>query len=400
MFVDSDKMDQIIVKQARNKKNPCDVFLISLHFAEDLATVKSDFGEQFDQQLKQLITEFADITEEPQGLPPHRGHLDHKVTLTGYPPRQRRNRLSVPEYEELKRQCTELLKEGKVRISKSPYAAPIVMVRKSDGSIRVCIDYRAINERTVKDSFPLPRIDDLIDQLREANCITHLDLRSAYNQVRMSDDGPTDDSIAATAFQGLTPNGAPCLLEMLVMGFGLCNAPATFTRLMTHVLDPFINLFVIVYLDDICIYSKSAEEHLDHLRKVLTALRENKLFIKMVKCFWAKRETEYLGFIVGSGNIRTSQSKVAAVKDWPLPETQKQVKSFVAFFSFYRKFIHHFADCSAPLTDLCRKSLPGRVVHSDTTRAAFETLKARMILKAPDSQIWPGSGIYCCDGCE
>jgi hypothetical protein len=279
LIVDTDKMNQIITKQARNKKDPVDVFLISLHFAEELATVKSDFGEQFDRQLKHLITEFADVTEEPQGLPPHRGHLDHKVKLTGYPPRQRRNRLSLPEYEELKRQCTQLFKEGKVRISKSPYAAPIVMVRKSDGSIRVCIDYRAINERTVKDSFPLPRIDDLIDQLRDAACITHLDLRSAYNQVRMSDDGPSDDSIAATTFQGLTPNGSPCLLEMLVMGFGLCNAPATFTRLMTHVLDPFIHKFVIVYLDDICIYSKTPEEHLDHIRQVLTALRNNKLFI-------------------------------------------------------------------------------------------------------------------------
>ena len=106
------------------------------------------------------------------------------------------------------------------------------------------------------------------------------------------------------------------------MGFGLCNAPYTFTRLMTHVLDPFIHLFVIVYLDDICSYSKSAEEHLDHPRKVLTTLRENTIFIKTVKCFWAKRETEYLSFIVGSGNVRKSQSKVAAVKDWPLPETQ------------------------------------------------------------------------------
>ena len=176
-------------------------------------------------------------------------------------------------------------------------------------SIQVCIDYLAINERTIKDSFPLPRIDDLIDKLRETNCITHLDLRSEYNQVRMSDDGPTDNSIAATTFQGLTHNGAPCLLEMLVMGFNLCNAPATFSRLMTHVLDRFIQLHVIVYLDDICMYSKSAEEHLDHLRKVLTALSENKLCIKMVKCFWAKRETEHLGFIVGSGNVRTSQSK-------------------------------------------------------------------------------------------
>jgi hypothetical protein len=209
-------MNQIIVKQARNKKYPVDVFLISLHFAEELVTIKSDFGEQFGQQLKHPITEFADVAEEPQGLPPHRGHLDHKVKLIGYPPRLRRNRLSMPEYKELKRQCTELFKEGKVRISKSSYAAPIVMVRKTYGSIRVCIDYRAINERTVKYSFPLPRIDDLVYQLRDATCITHLDLRTTYNQVRMLNDSPSDDSIVATSFQGLTPNGSPCLLEMLL----------------------------------------------------------------------------------------------------------------------------------------------------------------------------------------
>ena len=219
----------------------------------------------------------------------------------------------------------------------------------------------------------------MIDKLREANYITHLDLRSAYNQVRMSDDGPPDYSIVATTFQGLTPNEAPCLFEMSVMGFGLCNDPTSFTRHMRHVLDPYIHMFVIVYLADICIYSKSAEDHLYHLQKVFTTLRENELFIKMVKCFWAKRETDYRDFIVGSGNVRTSQSKVAAVKDWYLPE-KLQVKSFVAFCSsFHRKFIRHFADCSAPLTDLCRKSLPGRVVHSDTTKVAFETLKERMI---------------------
>jgi hypothetical protein len=109
------------------------------------------------------------------------------------------------------------------------------------------------------------------------------------------------------------------------------------------------------------------------------ALRKNQLFIKMVKCFWAKHETDYLGFIVGNGIVRTSPSKVATIKDWHLPETQKQIKSFVTFCSFYRKVFHHFADCSAPLTDLCRKYLPGRVAHSDATRAAFETLKARMI---------------------
>jgi hypothetical protein len=206
LIVDSDKKDHIIVKQTINKSDPSDVFLISLHFVEDLASVKSEFEDQFDQQLKQLIAEFAAVTKEPLGQPPHRRYLDHKVKLTGYSPRQRKNILSVLEYEELKRQCTKLFKEGKVRVSKSPYAAPIVLVRKLDGSIRVCIDYRAINKHTVKDSFPLPRIGDLIDKSREANCFSHLDLRSVYNQVIMSDDGPTDDSIAATTFQGLTPS--------------------------------------------------------------------------------------------------------------------------------------------------------------------------------------------------
>jgi hypothetical protein len=126
-----------MVKQARNKKNPTGVFLTSLHFAEELAIVKIDFGEQLDQQLRHLMTEFADITEKPQGLLPHQGHLDRKVKLTCYPPRQRINRFSLPKFEELKRRCTELFKEGKIRVSSSPFDAPIVMVRKLDRSIRV-----------------------------------------------------------------------------------------------------------------------------------------------------------------------------------------------------------------------------------------------------------------------
>ena len=185
------------------------------------------------------------------------------------------------------------------------------MVQKTDGSIRVCVDYKALNECTVKDTFPLPRIDDLLDKLRNAKCMPHLDLRFAYNQVRMSDDGPQDDSIVAIAFQGLTPNGASCLLEMLVMGFGLCNAPATFSRLMNHVLDPYIHNFVIVYLDDICIYFVSLEQHTDHLRLVLQELKERQLLIKMPTCFWGRKETKYLGAIVGNGTLRTAPDKIA-----------------------------------------------------------------------------------------
>ena len=265
-------------------------------------------------------------------------------------------------------------------MSNSPYVAPIDMDRKSDGSIWVCVDYRALNECTMKDSFPLPRIDDLLDKLRSAKCMTHLDLRSAYNQVRISDDGPQDDSIPSTAFQALTPNGASCFLEMLVIVFGLCNTSPTFSRLMNHVLEPYINNFVIVYLDDICIYSKTPEQHIEHLRLVLQKLREHQMFIKMPKFCGGRKETEYLGVIVGNGTLRISHDKIATIRDyWPLPEIQIKIKSFVQFYSYYGKFIHHFSDCAAPLTTMCRKNLPGNVVHIETTKAAFETLKSRII---------------------
>jgi hypothetical protein len=149
---------------------------------------------------------------------------------------------------------------------------------------------------------------------------------------------------------------------------------------MNHVLEPYINKFVIVYLDAIFIYSETPEQHIEHLRLVFQKLREHQLFIKMPKCFWGRKETEYLGVILGNGTLRTAPDKIAAVRDWPLPETQKQIKSFVQFCSYYYgKFIHRFSDCAAPLTDLCRKNLPGNVVHTNATKTAFETLKSRMI---------------------
>jgi hypothetical protein len=193
------------------------------------------------------------------------------------------------------------------------------MVRKPDGSIRVLVDYKALNECILKDYFPLPRIDDLLDKLRSAKCMTHLDLRSSYNEVRMSDDDPQDESIAATAFQGPTPNGASCLLEILVIGFGLCNAPATFSRIMNHVLESHINNFVIVYLYDICIYFETPEQHIEYLRIGLQKLRGHQLFITMPKCFWGQKNTEYLGVYVGNGTLRSAHDNISDVRDWPLP---------------------------------------------------------------------------------
>ena len=198
------------------------------------------------------------------------------------------------------------------------------MVRKPDVSIPVCVDYKALNEYIVKDSFPLPRINDLLNNLRIAKCMTHLDLRLTYNQVRMPDDGSQYDSSVATIFQGLTPNGASCLMEMLVMGFGLCNTLATFSRLINHVLEPFINKLIIVYLDDICIYYETREQYIQHLRLVLQKLLEHQLFIKMPTCFWGRKETEYLGVIVGNGTLRTTPDKISVVKDLHVPNTQKQ----------------------------------------------------------------------------
>ena len=267
-LVDSSKMHKILAKAARSKQTKSELFLVSIHFVEELESIKTYFGPELETQFKELINEFADITQEPQRLPPHRGIFDHTVCLTAYPKRQRRNRLSTLDYEELKRKCTDPFKQGLVRVSNSPYAVPIVMGRKPEGSIWVCVDYKALNECIVKDYFPPPRINDLLDKLRSAKCMTHLDLRSTYNQVQISDDGLQDDSIVATIFQGLTPNGASCLLEMSVIRFGLCNAPVTFSRLMNHVVEPYIDKFLIVYLDDICIYSDSHEQHIEHLRLI------------------------------------------------------------------------------------------------------------------------------------
>ena len=145
LLVDSSQIQQILAKAVRNKHTESELFLVSLHFAEELESIKTNFGPELDIKLKELITEFDDVTQEPQGLPPHRGIFDHKIRLTAYHKRQRRNRLHVPEHEELKRQCTDLFKQGLVRVSCRTYDAPIVIVRKLDGSIRICVDYKSLN---------------------------------------------------------------------------------------------------------------------------------------------------------------------------------------------------------------------------------------------------------------
>jgi hypothetical protein len=283
--------------------------------------------------------------------------------------RQRLNRLSLAERAELNRQLKDVVEAGLVRPCYSEFGSPILFVRKADGSLRLCIDYRGLNEVTRKDAYPLPRVDDTLDELKDANFYTHLDLAFGFRQVRVR-----DQDVHKTAFQ--THDG---LLEWVAMPFGLCNAPATFQRMMNDIFRDFLHKFVTVYLDDVCIYSRTLDEHLEHLRLVLQRFKQEGLKLRLKKCFFGLQEMEYLGYTVSAGKISVSTKKVEAVADWPLPKTQKEVRSFVQFCNFYARFIHHFSDLRAPLTDLLRKSQPQKVTLTHVCLEAFETLKLRLI---------------------
>jgi hypothetical protein len=254
------------------------------------------------------------------------------------------NILSPAERAELNRQLKDAVDAGLIRPSYSEFGSPILFVRKADGFLRLCIDYRGLNEVTRKDAYPLPCVDDTLDELKDANFYTRLDLASGFWQNRVR-----DHDIHKTAFQ--TPHG---LMEWVAMPFVLCTAQGTFHRMMNDILRDFLHRFVTVY--DVCIYNRTMEEHLEHLRLVLQRLKEEGFKLRLKKCFFSLQERKYLGSTVSAGKILVSTKKVEAVADWPVPTTQKEVRSFVQFCNFYARFIHHFSDLTASLTDLLRKS--------------------------------------------
>ena len=338
----------------------------------DVEDITTDLGDEYTDKIKQLFKEFPNIGKPMTSLPPDRGKFNHYINLTDENIRKQRiNRLSPMEKEELVRQIKEYLEKGQIQPSNSPFAFPILFVKKKGGALRLCIDYRALNEKTVKDSYPLPHIDDLLCQLKDAKVTSHLDLMQGYHQVLMN---PKDRW--KTAFQGPGPGN---FYEFTVMGFGLTNAPATFQRLMDNVLAPVLGKFVIVFLDDICIFSGNADEHLDHLRQVFFILSQNDLRLRIRKCiFGCTTGTDYLGFIIKDGTLSADPKKVAAVSEWPLPRTQSELRSFIQFCTYYHRFIHHFGDCSAILTDMLRKNKPSKLEWSSQAKLAFLSLKQRM----------------------
>jgi hypothetical protein len=324
------------------------------------------------EQLDAVLAEFSDVFQDlPPGLPPERA-VSHTIPLKegNHPPWRPLFRLSPAERAEVEQQVKHLLEMGYVTPSTSPFGAPILFVPKPDGSLRMCVDFRALNSITVKNRYALPRVDDLLDSLHGATVFSAIDLASGYWQIRLG-----KDEAHKTAFR--THFGH---YEWKVLPFGLCNAPATFQAMMNDIFrDHGLNRFVAVYLDDILVYSRTPEEHVEHLRRVLQVLRDNKFFAKPAKCHFNKNELKYLGHIVGAEGIKVDPAKVAAVSDWPVPTSPGDVRSFLGLATYFRRFIQGFSTLARPLHQLTSKAAAiGPWQWDDACQAAFDGLKAAL----------------------
>jgi hypothetical protein len=278
-------------------------------------------------EIIKVVSEFPNVfPEDLPGMPPERKVEFAIELLPGTTPISKRAyRVSGPELVELKKQIDELSEKGYIRPSTLPWAAPVLFVKK-DGTRRMCLDYQALNEVTIKNKYPLPRIEDLFDQLRGASVFSKIDLRSGYHQLRIR---PSD--ILKTTF--ITMYG---LYEFTVMSFGLTNAPALFMNLMNSVLMDYLDKFVVVFIDDIMIYSQSEVEHADHLSMVLQRLREHQLYAKLSKCeFWID-EVLFLGHIINKEGLVVDPKKVADILNWKAPTDARGIKSFIRMAGHYQ----------------------------------------------------------------
>ncbi|KAL4016280.1 hypothetical protein IC575_023927 [Cucumis melo] len=302
-----------------------------------------------------VVRDYPDvIPQELPGLPPHR-EIEFAIKLEpGTVPISRAPYRMVPtELKELKVQLQELLHKGFIRPSVSPWGAPVLFVKKKDGSMRLCIDYRELNKVTVKNRYPLPRIDDLFDQLQGAIVFSKINLRLGYHQLRIK-----DGDVPKTTFRSRYGH-----YEFIVISFGLTNAPTVFMDLMNRVFREFLDTFVIVFIDDILIYSKTEAEHEEHLRMV-----------------------SFLGHVVSKAGVSVDPAKIEAVTSWPRPSTVSEVRSFLGLAGYYRWFVENFSRIATPLTQLTRKG--ASFVWSKACDDSFQNLKQKLVtapvLTVPD----------------
>jgi hypothetical protein len=271
----------------------------------------------------------------------------------------------------VKKYIDEELAKGTIEPSKSPCASPVLIVRKPNGGLRVCMDYRALNAITVKDRYPIPLIKETLDRLCKAQIFTRLDIVAAFNNMRIREG---DEYM--TAF--ITRYG---LYQYKVLPFGLCNGPASWQRYMNSLMPEFLDEFVTIYLDDLLIYSENLDSHIQHVRKVLLKLRAAGIPADIDKCEFHVQEVKYLGLILTPGGLKMDPSKVDAIQSWEEPKCVKDVQSFLGFANFYRRFIRNYSAIAGPMTALTKKDI-GPFVFNDNAQAAFKHLKGAF-LEAP-----------------
>jgi len=361
-------------------------------FATSLDQINDLLSDEPEPRLPEELKDFEDVFSqiEADKLPPHRP-FDHDIKLVPgkIPPFGALYPMSRTHLQALKEWLDDQLRKGFIRPSSSPAASPVIIVSKPGGGLRVCQDYRGLNEVTVKDRYPLPLTRETLNNLKDMHYFSKIDIVAAFNNIRMK-----EGLEYLTAFR--TRFG---LFESLVMPFGLTGAPGTFQRYMNNVLRKYLDIFCSAYLDDILVYSRTRAEHTEHIRLILTALRDAGLHAKLSKCEFFREEVKYLGFIVGKEGVKMDPDKIKTIIDWQTPRNVTDIRSFTGFAGFYRKFIRNFSGILAPVTALEKKG----VTFAWTTDCenAFQQIKSEFI-KEPILQAfdWDLETVLECDSSD
>uniref|UniRef100_A0A8R7QW36 Reverse transcriptase domain-containing protein n=1 Tax=Triticum urartu TaxID=4572 RepID=A0A8R7QW36_TRIUA len=344
--------------------------------------VETEYNKQVvppPRALLPLLQKFVDVFEESQQLPPKRD-CDHKIILQGAkPPNLRPYR--VPHYQKaaMEEIIKQLIKKGEIQESFNLFSSPAIMIRKKDGGWRLCVDYRELNVVTIKNKFPMPIIEDLLDEMHGAKIFSKLDLRSGYHQIRMA-----LEDIHKTTFR--THMGH---YEYTVVPFGLSCGPGTFQSLMNKVAEEVNETekpkFLLVFFDDMLVFSKSLEDHIRHVEKTLTALRKHQLYAKLSKCTFATDQVAYLGHIISAEGVSTDPGKIQAVLYWEEPENVSQLRGFLGLTGYYRRFVKNYGQICRPLHDMLKKDAFN---WGPAQSQAFQLLKQTMtgcrVLAMPD----------------
>ncbi len=322
------------------------------------------------RKLQDLLVKHSDVFSRNDSDFGYTTAVTHSVPTGDAPPIKQRHRRIPPQvFQEVKKHVQDLVSQGTLRESCSPWASPAVIVIKKDGSIRFCCDYRKLNKVTCKDAYPLPRVEESLDALGNAQLFSTLDLTSGYFQVAMSEEDRAKTAVT-------TPFG---LFESTRMPFGLCNAPATFQCLMGVVLGDLTFDILLIYLDDIIVFSKDFESHCQRLEIVFNRLRQHGLKLKPSKCFLLKPEVKFLGHLISSQGIKVDGEKTQALESWPAPKNVKELRQVLGFMSYYRRFVPGFAQLARPLHALVGKGGKGKIVEplnwTTECQTAFDKLK-------------------------